>query len=52
MKRKLCETFARHLAGGARGKGREDSSSVARPERIPLLIKTYTFCEHNVYVWR
>ena len=26
------------------------ASSVARPERIPLLIRTYTFCLHKVYV--
>ena len=26
------------------------ASSVARPERIPLLIKTYTLCPHKVYV--
>ncbi len=26
------------------------ASSVARVERIPLLIRTYTFCSHKVYV--
>lgn len=26
------------------------ASSVARPERIPLLIRMYTFCPHKVYV--
>ena len=36
MKRKLYETFARLLAGGARGKGREDSVWALGAERIRL----------------
>ena len=50
MKRKLCETFARHLAGGARGKGREDSVWALGAERIRLASKGYTFGDENVYV--
>ena len=58
MKRKLYETFARLLAGGARGKGREDSVWALGAERIRLVskgytclaMKTYTFQARNVYV--
>ena len=50
MKRKLYETFARLLAGGARGKGREDSVWALGAERIRLASKGYTFGDENVYV--
>ena len=50
MKRKLYETFARLLAGGARDKGREDSVWALGAERIRLAMKTYTFRSQNVYV--
>ena len=50
MKRKLYETFARLLAGGARDKGREDSVWALGAERIRLVMKTYTFRSQNVYV--
>ena len=50
MKRKLYETFARLLAGGARGKGREDSVWALGAGRIRLVSKRYTFGDENVYV--
>ena len=50
MKRKLYEIFARLLAGGARGKGREDSVWALGAERIRLVSKRYTFGDENVYV--
>lgn len=50
MKRTLYETFARHLAGEAWGKGREDSVWDLGAERIRLASKGYTFGNENVYV--
>ena len=44
VKRKLYETIARHLKGGAWGKGREGQDMASRS-------RTYTFGEQRVYVW-
>ena len=57
MKRKLCETIARHLKGGAWARvGRtryglsEQNVYVWRAKGIRLAMKTYTFRSQNVYV--
>ena len=50
IKRKLYETIARHLKGGAWSKGREDSVWALGAERIRLASKGYTFGDENVYV--
>ena len=42
MKRKLYETSARLLAGGARDKGREDSVWALGAKRIRFRHETYT----------
>ena len=65
IKRKLYETIARHLKGGAWGKGREGQGMGSRSRMytcgeqrvyvwwakgIRLVMKTYTFRSQNVYV--
>ena len=50
IKRKLYETIARHLKGGAWGKGREGKVWPLGAERIRLASKGYTFGNENVYV--
>ena len=50
IKRKLYETIARHLKGGAWARVGRTKVWALGAERIRLVMKTYTFQARNVYV--